>query len=448
VSVYVFVGPTLRREEVSAELDAFCLPPVAQGDVYRAALKRPRAIGIVDGYFGGAPSVWHKEILWALSQGIHVFGSASIGALRAAELHSFGMRGVGRIFEMFRDGVLEDDDEVAVVHGPAEIGFAAMSEPMVNIRATLAQAEATGIVSPSSRYKIENLAKSLFFPDRTWPAVIERADSNGLSKAETRVLQGWLPRGRVDQKREDALEMLSAIREALIRPDPHEPDFRFEWTYFWDELVAQPGGGSGLDDPHSPPLIRAVLDELRLEGHDAYKMVQTAALLRLFTGLEAKRRGLKPPTQAIRETLTRFRSEFGLFNRAELDAWLVRNQLDVACLERLMEDLTHSEEAARRWGPSLELELVDEVRLRGAYERFAQRARQKEKALAKASVGLIAAGPANPNTIALRQWYFEQRLGRSIPDKVDAYARELGFAELGDFDCALRREWIYLYLAR
>ncbi len=147
MSIYIFVGPTLRREEIAASCDAVCLPPVAQGDVYRVARRRPRAIGIIDGFFTGAPSVWHKEILWALSQGIHVFGSASMGALRAAELHSFGMRGVGRIFEAFRDGILEDDDEVAIVHGPAELDFVAVSEPMVNIRATLAQAEADGILS-------------------------------------------------------------------------------------------------------------------------------------------------------------------------------------------------------------------------------------------------------------------------------------------------------------
>ena len=87
----------------------------------------PQAIGIIDGYFQWAPAVWHKEILWAIQQGVHVFGAASMGALRAAELAPFGMRGVGRIFEAYRDGVLpgsgdepfEDDDEVAVVHGPA-----------------------------------------------------------------------------------------------------------------------------------------------------------------------------------------------------------------------------------------------------------------------------------------------------------------------------------------
>ena len=47
-------------------------PPVGQGDVYRAATRyRPRAIGIVDGYFHQVPSVWHKEILWAMAEGIH-----------------------------------------------------------------------------------------------------------------------------------------------------------------------------------------------------------------------------------------------------------------------------------------------------------------------------------------------------------------------------------------
>src|SRR5271167_289767 len=162
MTMFVFVGPTLAAEEIAASGEFVCLPPVAQGDLYRAARLRPRAIGVIDGFFSGAPSVWHKEILWAISQGIPVFGSASMGALRAAELHAFGMRGVGRIFEAFRDGALEDDDEVAVVHGPAEIGYLAASEPMVNIRETLALAETKGVLTPESRRSLEGFAKSLY----------------------------------------------------------------------------------------------------------------------------------------------------------------------------------------------------------------------------------------------------------------------------------------------
>src|SRR6185295_3890747 len=95
VTVVLFTGPTLSPREACQRLEAVCLPPAAQGDVYRASLRRPFAIGIIDGYFERVPAVWHKEILWAMSEGIHVFGSASMGALRAAELALFGMIGVG-----------------------------------------------------------------------------------------------------------------------------------------------------------------------------------------------------------------------------------------------------------------------------------------------------------------------------------------------------------------
>ena len=36
----------------------------------------------------------------------------------------------------------------------------------------------------------------------------------------------------------------------------------------------------------------------------------------------------------------------------------------------------------------------------------------------------------------LRAWYFEQRLGRPLPDDIDAAARELGFVDRADFDRA------------
>lgn len=75
----IFAGPTINADAIRAALDAEVLPPVAQGDVYRVARQRPPAIGIIDGYFEGVPSVWHKEILWAMEQGVPVFGCASMG---------------------------------------------------------------------------------------------------------------------------------------------------------------------------------------------------------------------------------------------------------------------------------------------------------------------------------------------------------------------------------
>ena len=152
----VFLGPSLPLADAERELEATYLPPVAEGDVYRAACTQPAAIGIIDGYFEVIPAVWHKEILYALKQGIHVFGASSMGALRAAELAAFGMEGVGAVFEAYRDGRLEDDDEVAVLHGPAEVGYPALSEAMVNIRRTLAEAAAAGIIGAEIRAALES----------------------------------------------------------------------------------------------------------------------------------------------------------------------------------------------------------------------------------------------------------------------------------------------------
>ena len=128
------------------------LPPIKQGDLLKALRDhQPSTVVIIDGYFEQVPSVWHKEILWALKQGVTVIGAASMGALRAAELQQFGMLGVGKIFEAYCSGrfspfdelLFEDDDEVAVVHGPPELDYIG-SLAMVDLRASLAGAEAEG----------------------------------------------------------------------------------------------------------------------------------------------------------------------------------------------------------------------------------------------------------------------------------------------------------------
>ena len=120
----VFAGPTIDADHVRDMLHGTgtVLGPARQGDVMRACRLGARLIAIIDGYFQSVPAVWHKEILWAMANGVHVFGAASMGALRAAELHTFGMVGVGTIFESFRDGLLIRDDEVAVAHASAEHG--------------------------------------------------------------------------------------------------------------------------------------------------------------------------------------------------------------------------------------------------------------------------------------------------------------------------------------
>lgn len=235
MTVFVFTGPSLPPNDARRELDAIYLPPVSEGDVYRAALKKPRAIGIIDGFFENIPSVWHKEVLWAMSRGVHVFGSASMGALRAAELAPFGMEGVGAIFEAYRDGMIEDDDEVAVIHGPMEVGYPVLSEAMVNIRRTLEDARAEGIVCGATHDALISIAKGLFYHARSYPNVIQRARLRGLPSTEISSLLEWLPQGKVNQKREDAVAMLRVMRRRLSEGlPPKEVRFSFEHTTIWE----------------------------------------------------------------------------------------------------------------------------------------------------------------------------------------------------------------------
>lgn len=440
----IFVGPTLASGKVRAVGDFVCLPPVAQGDVYRVVQAGAGAIGIIDGYFEGVPAVWHKEILWAIAQGIPVFGSASMGALRGAELSAFGMRGVGRIFEGYRDGSLEDDDDVAMLHGPAEAGYVALSEPMVNIRATLEKAVAGDVIAASSGVALATLAKDLFYQERTWEALFSAAESVGRHGPDVAALRDWLPANRVDQKADDARAMLAAMVTWLAGGrEPAEANFDFEWTDMWDMAVAasptvglDPTGETGAVPPGR------LLDELRLDS-DAYRTTKAEALARMLALQAADRRRMTTDRRAVAGAMDRLRASLGLYRRAELDQWLVANDLAAEDFERLMEEEARLEAYMALVGPALDQPLIDQLRLRGDYPRLADRARRKHAVLA--DLGQPDPEPADIGLPPPRlvRWYFAERLDREPPDDLEAYASALGFADRTEFYRLLTRECLF-----
>ncbi len=88
--VLVFTGPTLNEEqvrEIAPHVEVH--PPVAAGDLLRLSLEPGDLVAIIDGYYFQAASVRHKEILDLLARGVHVWGAASMGALRGARTCPF-----------------------------------------------------------------------------------------------------------------------------------------------------------------------------------------------------------------------------------------------------------------------------------------------------------------------------------------------------------------------
>lgn len=238
----VFAGPSLVGVSVPEGIEM--RRPAKQGDIYLATLESPEPIGLIDGFFEGVLAVWHKEILWALAHEIPVLGASSMGALRAAELDHYGMIGVGAIYEGYRDGLYEDDDEVALHHAPAALGYAPVSIAMVNIRASMEAAEAAGVISVEDGARITAAAKALYYGERRWDKVLA-----GEEAALRERLKAWLSENEVDQKKIDAQALLDRmISEDFARSLEPTP-FRFEHTRLWDRATEEWERKAGIVAP-------------------------------------------------------------------------------------------------------------------------------------------------------------------------------------------------------
>ncbi|MCB4458163.1 TfuA-like protein [Leisingera sp. McT4-56] len=434
MSAVVFAGPTIGAKDVQSVLEATVLPPAGQGDIFRAARQGATAIGLIDGYFQGVPSVWHKEILWALEHGIAVFGSASMGALRAAELSAFGMIGVGRIYEAYAAGAISDDDEVAVLHSPAELGFAPLSEPMVSIRATVESAVSSAVLDADQAAAVLKAAKARFYQQRTWRNIL--ADIPAAPWLDR--FSAWVKTGRVDTKREDAQEMLARMAAFLNGEDrvPGTAAEPMEHTLAWKGLVrrveAQERGLQGAD--------RRVLDELRLEP-ERFGLFRTRAALRLLALKEARREGAQAERQEILTQLNSHRQAQKLFRSKDLQNWLQENGLTAAEYEDQLEETVLAGAAVDARQQDLEPHLLAELRQAGAFAGLKARAADKELQIAAISE------PGKPETDAgrlqLAVWYFETRLHRDVPEDFGAYAESIGLNGAEEFFELIRREFMY-----
>ena len=202
--IIVFLGPSLPLAEAKKILPNACYhAPVKCGDILKVLRLKPKILVIIDGFFEQTASVWHKEILLAMHNGVTVYGASSMGALRAAELAPYGMIGVGQIFEWYHSNQIIDDDEVALVHTTDE-KFESPLTPMVNVRATLILALKQKVLSEAQAEALLTQLKdqpyysrSLFDAAQTFPHFAD-----------------WLKKHYVDQKRLDAQAVLTTIAQS------------------------------------------------------------------------------------------------------------------------------------------------------------------------------------------------------------------------------------------
>ena len=209
--VRVFAGPTLPAHVRPAHPRLVWSPPAQAGDALMlldGAL--PAIVVLIDGLFDAAPAIRHKELLLLMSRGVRLYGASSMGALRACELDDYGMIGVGAVYAAYASGRLVADDEVALLHGPVELDWAALTVPLINVRATLVAARRADVATRLIARRLLDRARALHFTVRTWEAILDGIDVDAGDFAAWRIACG------VDIKRDDAL---AAIERALAPTD-------------------------------------------------------------------------------------------------------------------------------------------------------------------------------------------------------------------------------------
>jgi len=210
----IFTGNSISHEDAKKILRANYQPPIRRFQLEKFVRQGYKVIGIIDGIFFDRAAVGHREILSALNAGVRVVGGASMGALRASELDIHGMVGVGKVYEWYRDGIIESDDEVAVSTNPDT--FEPISVPLVNIRETLKAALDTGIVSEKEQDALLDLAINTYYPDRSYLGLTKEGAKKGLIPEEKRKqLLDFCLSSEVDVKRQDAVLVLETVKKLI-----------------------------------------------------------------------------------------------------------------------------------------------------------------------------------------------------------------------------------------
>lgn len=329
-SIAVFLGPSLSREEAGRLIDADFHPPARRGDIYRISATGVRSIVLVDGVFHSTPSIWPREILDAMGGGIRVFGAASMGALRAAELHRFGMIGHGTIFEWYRAGQIDGDDEVALWHGPEETGYCPLSEPLVNIRATLSQAADDGWVTLDQAGEIVAFAKQTHYPDRSYRHLLGCPPLREWPAAKLAAFDQYLQSHQIDLKRRDAIGVLrlcAACEEqnapAVIR-DPLAAN-----SHVWqlDRMLLTGLVGSGGIQSGEDVLEAAEKDE------QLVARLWSTLSIRGFLLDWARHNQILVPEQALRSSIARWEIDHGVTPGCD---WLRSNGLTLDSARALL----------------------------------------------------------------------------------------------------------------
>lgn len=213
----IFLGPSLSHEKARKIFDADYRPPARKGDFLRLAADFDvveMTIGFVDGVFlQDYPPTPIEVYHLARKNGVLLVGAASLGALRAVELEKFGMVGIGKIFQLYKTGKVNADDEVAVTFA-SEGDYQLQSEAMIDIRYNLYLAHKKGVINEKAKSMLVRLAKEIYFPHRKYTYILEEARNRyPMLESEINSFGSYIRSNRKSLKEMDAIKLVKYLKE-------------------------------------------------------------------------------------------------------------------------------------------------------------------------------------------------------------------------------------------
>jgi hypothetical protein len=367
-----------------------------------------------------------------------------MGALRAVETEGFGTVGVGRIFEWYRDGVIDGDDEVALFHGDEAANFQPMSLPLVNIRATVARAVEEGELDGPTGSVLIDVARALYYPERNVASIAAGLTDHGCSQSTVARVTSLLTDKMLDLKREDARLLLAALHRVVdgieTLPPKVEFDFArsgvFETLYNLDRRVERGGSTVSMED---------IAEHVAMYAPD-YRDIRRGAMDRAVTVYFGKQVGLTVSMEEVAAERTRLLSTHGITGQEAEAAWLDRNAWSDEDLDEYAEEEAMCMKL-RRWVATTRSfdrgakDVLDELRRRGTFPGWAEATGEKE-AILRAYSGRpeYQLGDVDPSDLAAMH---ERRSQVEIRGDVRVWAMDAGFDGVSGLAAALRRAHVY-----
>ena len=213
----IFLGPSLSPEKARKIFDADYRPPARKGDFLRLAADFAAVemtVGFIDGVFlQDYPPTPIEVYHLARKNGVLLAGAASLGALRAVELEKFGMVGIGKIFQLYKMGKLDADDEVAVTFATEKGDYQLQSEAMIDIRYNLYLAHKKEVISKKAKNVLVKLAKEIYFPHRKYTYILEEAKNRyPVLESEINSFGRYIESNRKSLKEMDAIRLVKYLK--------------------------------------------------------------------------------------------------------------------------------------------------------------------------------------------------------------------------------------------